>query len=227
MSVSNRIREVAKANSFTIKDLSDRTGVKYRTIQNYLADDRGIGSDFLTALSTQLNVSASWVLTGDGPMYLSAIHPNEGTDIHTKSTASSDFIPIPRLSVEAAAGVGALVDDELQSGFYAFNRSWLERRQLQPSTLSVIAVRGDSMEPKLSDGDLILVDRAQRQIADGISYVIRLGSDLLVKYVQRLGPNTISLISENRRYPPREIDIEAVNGEVEIIGRVVASMHEW
>ncbi len=88
-------------------------------------------------------------------------------------------------------------------------------------------VRGDSMEPKLSDGDLILVDRAQRQIADGIAYVLRLGSDLLVKYVQRIGPNKVSLLSANTFYPPREIDADGLDGEVEIIGRVVASMHEW
>jgi len=120
-----------------------------------------------------------------------------------------------------------LVDEETQTGFYAFNRRWLDRRQLNQKSLAVIAVRGDSMEPKLSDGDLILVDRVQRQIADGIAYVLRLGSDLLVKYVQRIGPDRVSLISENRRYPPREIAAKDTGGDVEIIGRVVASMHEW
>ena len=55
-------------------------------------------------------------------------------------------------------------------------------------------MRGDSMEPRLSEGDLILVDRAQQQISDGIAYVLRLGDDLLVKYVQRLGASTVSLL---------------------------------
>ena len=83
------------------------------------------------------------------------------------------------------------------------------------------------MEPKLSDGDLILVDRSQRQIADGVSYVLRVDTDLLIKYVQRVRPGIISLVSENQRYTPREIDVTGKDGEIDIVGRVVASMHEW
>ncbi|KMW60753.1 putative phage repressor [Candidatus Rhodobacter oscarellae] len=83
------------------------------------------------------------------------------------------------------------------------------------------------MEPKLSDGDLILVDQAQVEIADGITYVIRLGNDLLVKYVQRISPDAVSLLSENNRYPPREISLATIGEDTAIIGRVVASMHEW
>lgn len=93
--------------------------------------------------------------------------------------------------------------------------------------IELIAVRGDSIEPKLSDGDLILVDRAQRQIADGIAYVLRIDTDLLVQNVQRVRPGVIALLSANAHYPPREINAEGLDGEVEIIGRVVASMHEW
>lgn len=151
-----------------------------------------------------------------------------GMENHTNlPTLPPEFIQVPRFAIEASAGSGSLIDDETRTGFYAFNRKWLARRHLSPDTLAVIAVRGDSMEPKLSDGDLILVDRAQRQIADGIAYVLRLGSDLLVKYVQRIGPHTVALLSANTFYPPREIDTAAEGDQVEIIGRVVASMHEW
>lgn len=54
----------------TYKQISEITGVKYRTIQNYLAGDRAIGSEFLAALSEQMGVSATWVLTGEGPMLI-------------------------------------------------------------------------------------------------------------------------------------------------------------
>ena len=82
---------------------------------------------------------------------------------------------------------------------------------------------GRFKEPKLSDGDLILVDRAQRQIA----YALRIDTDLLVKNVQRVRPGVIALFSANALYPPREIDAEGLGGVVGIIGRVVASMQEW
>lgn len=68
LGVPERIREVCEYKSLTIKDLSNRTGVSYRTIQNYIGGDRAVGSEFLTAISTHLGISASWVLTGEGPM---------------------------------------------------------------------------------------------------------------------------------------------------------------
>lgn len=139
----------------------------------------------------------------------------------------NEFAQIPRYQVEASAGCGALVEAEETSGSYAFNLKWLARRGLKPSHLCVISVRGDSMEPRLADGDLILVDRAQRQIADGLAYVMRIDNDLIVKNIQRVRPGVIALLSANTLYPPRELDLENLGPDAEVIGRVVASMQEW
>jgi len=226
MGVGNRIRMGIGSKYPLLKDFCEDVGISDRTLQHYLSEKRGVSTDFLTLMSEQLGVSASWVLTGKGSMFIKEDEQN-GHPTPSGSDVSPDFVPIERFSVEASAGPGALVDEETQTGFYAFNRRWLDRRQLDPGSLAVIAVRGDSMEPKLSDGDLILVDRAQKQIADGIAYVLRMDTDLLVKNVQRVRPGVVALLSANALYPPREIDAEGMDGEVEIIGRVVASMHEW
>lgn len=113
--------------------------------------------------------------------------------------------------------------------YYAFNVQWIKRRHLDQKMLNVIEVRGDSMEPKLAAGDLILIDRAQTEPTDGNTYVVRLGEELVVKNMQRIDRETISLISNNTIYPPRQVravDIGPTE-EVDIVGRVVASMHEW
>lgn len=66
MGVSDRIREAASINNMTLKEFSDRLGISYRTIQNYVSGERGVGSDFLAAAAEQLGVSATWILTGLG-----------------------------------------------------------------------------------------------------------------------------------------------------------------
>lgn len=68
--------------------------------------------------------------------------------------------------------------------------------------LNVIEVRGDSMEPGLTADDLILIDRAQTQPADGNTYVVRLGEELVVKNMQRIVRETIALIRNNTIDPP-------------------------
>jgi transcriptional regulator with XRE-family HTH domain len=59
MGVSDRIREVAERKSLSLKDLASETDTSYRTVQNYVSGERGVGSEFLSALSERLGVSAS------------------------------------------------------------------------------------------------------------------------------------------------------------------------
>lgn len=248
LGVSDRLRYLIQLKNMNIKQFADYVSIPKGTLEKYLNNNRLPSAELLSALHSKMGVSAHWILDEIEPMYLvdaGAMERagvdllregpfwgpgdlgNVGNENPTITQGNPDFVPIPRFAVDAAAGDGALVDEETQTGFYAFNRSWLTKRKLAPDNLAVISVRGDSMEPRLSDGDLILVDQAQVEIADGITYVIRLGNDLLVKYVQRISPDAVSLLSENNRYPPREISLATIGEDTAIIGRVVASMHEW
>ena len=128
----------------------------------------------------------------------------------------ADWIDVPRIGVDAAAGAGALLADERAIGAFRFSAAWLRGQGLEPAMLSAIAVAGDSMEPTLRDGDEILVDRAPRPLRDGV-HVVRAGQSLLVKRLDLGRPGRIALISDNPAYPP----IELAPGEVEVVGRVV------
>jgi len=141
-------------------------------------------------------------------------------------TTPRDFVSIPRFDVAASAGQGALAETEIGTGHYAFNRSWLDRRGLQTDHLAVIAVRGDSMEPELYDQDLILLDRTQKEPRDGDMYVLRYFDELFVKRIQKIPGRRFELRSTNRFYGAIEIKPEETN-DLEFIGKVVASMHEW
>lgn len=127
-----------------------------------------------------------------------------------------DWIEVPRLSLGASAGPGAVPAEEAASDSFRFSRRWLRQQGLDGSNLSAISVEGDSMEPLLRNGDEILVDRAQRPFRDGV-HVVRLGDALLVKRVASVGQGRFALVSDNRAYPPLDVAVE----DIEIIGRVV------
>ena len=156
---------------------------------------------------------------GEGPKYITHDH-------HNFQSKGAAFVPIPRYAVEASAGHGALVQEEDGSGYYAFNRKFLERRGLKPNNLAVISVTGDSMEPDLRDGDLILLDMAQTAPRDRRIYAVRYNADLFVKRVMELPGNRIQLLSLNPHYPPITVGADDLDG-IQIIGRVVNSTHEW
>ncbi len=126
---------------------------------------------------------------------------------------------VPRLSVGASAGAGALTDGESLAGQVGFDPKWLRRLGVHPEKLTLIQVEGDSMAPTLSHGDDIMVDAgaANLPLRDAI-YVIRMDETLLVK---RLAPGIqgrIAILSDNPAYPNWDsVDVR----QVSIIGRVV------
>lgn len=128
---------------------------------------------------------------------------------------------MPSYNVAAAAGYGAPVFGEEPLFCLAFRKYWIDNYVTkQPEKLSVITVKGDSMEGILNHGDNILINHAETEPRDGL-YVLRIGNDLFVKNIQRL-PGRLLVKSANPLYEPFEIDLTADNTDTAIIGRV-----EW
>lgn len=131
---------------------------------------------------------------------------------------------IPLLDVRAAAGNGALVDGENEIDVLAFKKDWI-RRELHVSSdnLRLIYVEGDSMEPDLRAGDIVLLDHTDTSARREGIYVLKMDGALLVKMLQRLPGGIVKVISRNTAYESFSImaaELEAGNGTA-IIGRVV------
>ncbi|MBB4859060.1 phage repressor protein C with HTH and peptisase S24 domain [Novosphingobium chloroacetimidivorans] len=133
-----------------------------------------------------------------------------------KSFDADAWVDIPRLPLEASAGPGTSVEGEDAIGSFRFSPRWLRDQGLQPHRLSAIAVRGDSMEPTLRDGDEILVEASPGTLREGI-HVVRFDGALLVKRLEVRRAGHVALLSDNGAYRP----IECALGDVDVIGRVV------
>lgn len=134
------------------------------------------------------------------------------------------YVAIPLYNgVRAAAGDGALVEHETPDDALVFKEQWV-RMELgaRPQDLYLIRVAGDSMEPTLRSGDVILVDRrAVRPDREGV-YILRMNDMLLVKRLQALPGGVVRVISDNAAFAPFDIKAADVGGsELAIIGRVV------
>lgn len=126
---------------------------------------------------------------------------------------------IPKLSVGASAGPGAIPGRETLAGKIGFDEKWLRKQGLDPSKLSLIQVDGDSMSPTLNHGDDIMVDNraAVAVVRDGI-HVIRLDDVLMVKRLASGPGGRLSVLSDNPAYPGWP-DVDGA--DVTVIGRVV------
>ena len=131
------------------------------------------------------------------------------------------LVQVPILDVDASAGHGALAEMESKCAQFGFEENWLRRLTAsKASSLSIIHVLGDSMEPTLHDGDEVLVDLGdgQSRLRDGI-YVLRMDDALSVKRIA-IEPQgrKISVTSDNPAYPSwNGLDRRNIN----IVGRVL------
>lgn len=134
---------------------------------------------------------------------------------------------LPRLDVEAAAGAGAVVVGERIAEMVAFSAAWLRERHITPRTARILTARGDSMEPTIRDGDLLIVDTAIEAAVDNGIYCVAYNGVLLVKrlFVTRAGGLVISsdnkLAGRDEEIPPHEVPEVHIAGRVMRYGRTI------
>lgn len=196
--------------------------------------------DKLIAMAEGTGTSLIWLATGNGPMevgHMVVSHPdadhvdNLGQVLTVKEHnavhkyphhgKADEFVLVPRYEVAASAGGGAVIHSEQIVDYLSFKSEWIRNGLgLSEKDLALINVKGDSMEPTLSNEDLILVDLRTRKVEDNSVYVLQFNGTLLVKRIQRKLDGSVVVSSDNKMYTP-----ESVRGELleslNVVGRVV------
>ena len=137
-----------------------------------------------------------------------------------KGVFPEEFVFVARYDAEVSAGHGAFLEEDRVRDRLAFKRSWIREMGLQPDKLALVTVKGDSMEPNLFHGDIVLIDLSTPGITvDGI-YVLRTDDGLVVKRLQRMITGDIYIKSDNPAYEVQTVPRDRLD-QVHILGRAV------
>ena len=150
------------------------------------------------------------------------LYDEDGKQAPAVSTPSRrDYVPVPFVNVEADMGGGAVTEGEEEGAPWHFPKAWLrDGLRLRASGLKLIRVRGDSMQPTLEGGDVVMIDTTQTIPNPTGIFVLHDGFGLVAKRLERLAGGeipSVRIISDNTRYSPYERSAE----EIRIVGRVV------
>ncbi|MDC7787325.1 helix-turn-helix transcriptional regulator [Rhodoplanes sp. TEM] len=207
-----RLQELVSGS--TQADFARRAGISQSGLNKILGGgDPSLAT--IIALAKAGRVSLEWLVAG--------VNKLQDTDI------IEDFSFVRRYDVRASAGPGALVPlDDLDgtSRFVAFRTEWLRRIGLNARQAEVLIAVGDSMEPTIRDGDLLLIDRGIDSVVDNGIYVLVLGGMVLVKRIQTRRDGSAVLKSDNQHYddeviPAAELPELRVEGRVRWYGRTI------
>ncbi|WP_165773150.1 helix-turn-helix domain-containing protein [Conservatibacter flavescens] len=73
MNINQRLKEAINSQNMTIKAFSELVDIPYRSLQNYLREERDPNVDALSKICGKANVNLNWLLTGKGDMFVSKI----------------------------------------------------------------------------------------------------------------------------------------------------------
>ena len=136
------------------------------------------------------------------------------------SPADPDLVAIDEIDLRYGLGA-TYVDGPVETQKRVFSRSWLRHfTRSAPDHLFWTAGDGDSMEPTIRSGEIVLIDTAQKivRMSGGI-WAVTIGEMGMIKRVHVPGKSQLQLLSDNGREPPI---IPITDDELQIIGRVVA-----
>jgi phage repressor protein C with HTH and peptisase S24 domain len=143
---------------------------------------------------------------------------------------AEDFVAVTRYAALASAGTGIEnTDDKLEP--VIFRRDWLRGIGVAPSRARLVTAAGRSMEPFIRDGDLVMFDTGKtvppirpsgRSRGHPSIYVLTLGSDTLVKSIDRPSADRLIISSENPDEGGMQVLVgDEIDTDLSIKGKVI------
>lgn len=214
MSPGDRVKYIRESLNLTQESFGKPLGFKWYKVKDLEAGKIKVTHEVAIKIEEKYLFRFEWILTGEGPMKkedrphrIGLVQPDFPAD---------DFVLIRQVNGKISAGNGVMPDDSIDVQA-AFRKDWIKRKGGKPDNMSLIKVAGDSMEPSLLSGDLVLVDHGRNSIAaQGGIYAITIEDEIMIKRVQPAFPDKLLVISDNKQYPTFEIskDKVRVNGKV-------------
>ncbi|MDN4039541.1 S24 family peptidase [Massilia sp. YIM B02443] len=117
----------------------------------------------------------------------SAVDVSEAMRVVSAENDDDGFVQIPMVKLRLSAGItGYQTEPERRDGgTLGMRRTWLERNQYNPTHLIAIYVKGESMEPSLYAGDIVVINTLDTKLVDGAVYAFNYEGEAVVKRLAR------------------------------------------
>lgn len=211
--IAERISEVVGTRN--VASLAAVLGVSPSTIYDWKSGRFLPDLERLGRFADVTETSIQWLIDGSG----------------SRKGAPLGYIPLRKpLWVGDPEGRGGRVGRFVPSDF-AVSEEWINRLAESPKSgmLVLLPATGDAMAPTIRDGDLVLINSADRERRDGIICAIEAGSQLrdskrnelwkaplplLIRRLAQQPDGSFHLICDNLSFPPTKADAQPVFGRV-------------
>lgn len=198
--ISNRIQYAMDKLDLKQTDLVSRTGISKGALSSYISGRYVPKQNNIYLIAKALNVSEAWLMGADVPM--------------SRNVKSKNGITINVLG-RVAAGIPINAITEI------IDTEEISEEMAKTGEYFGLKIRGDSMEPRICDGDVVIVRQQDDAESGDIVIAMVNGDDATCKRLVKYA-SSIALVSLNSKYEPMMFtDKEVIEKPVRVIGKVV------
>lgn len=217
--IGERLRDLRIKAGLKQPELAERCGWDSQSrISQYENNKREPNLSDLDKMAKAMGVSVSDILFGEDEQPTSTgriVAYDNAEELDEK-----DYVFVERHDLKLSAGCGTMAWVVHEKDPIAFRQRFFDARRLNPKHLKALYVRGDSMQPYLTDGDTVMIDTADTTPRDGELYAVCFDDEWYIKRIFKRPGGSLILHSDNTKY--REIEIKPEEmALIHIFGRVV------
>lgn len=192
-----RLRQAMFLTGMRQKDLCERTGFSDSQMSNWHKGRYRPNAEAMAKIAKALGVTVDYLLGKE--------------EISPAKLAEKRIREVPVLG-KVAAGIPVMAQEDIIGTV------------LTDKDVFALRIKGDSMSPRIMDGDLVLVHQ-QNCAEDGDLVIALIEGEATCKVLKKMH-NTITLVPFNPAYAPFIYSGNDAEN-LKILGKVVESRHEW
>ena len=200
--IGERLRSARENKELDQASLARKAGIVTRTLQRWEKGEQVPDGIAITRLARATGVQASWLLTGEGEMYPSPSRPDNVYTLPGSNRRRVKTVDLPLLAAVPAGKVATLFHPDFVDDYVTVD-------DVKDAQAFALKVKGNSMSPRIEDGDVVIVS-PQQEARSGDICVARVNGEDTLKKVKFEG-NYIHLIPLNPEYDPVTVKKRDVN----------------
>lgn len=213
--MKERLSQIVEYYKLSVREFERIIGVSEGVINKTLQRNTGLKAETIQKIVEKFpQISLNWIVLGQGEMFNNSANLDNNIPIAKQTSNPNEGIPL--IPVEAMAGALSCDTTVLE---YECDRYVVP---MFKGADFLIPVKGSSMYPKYSSGDIVACQRVDMNnlfFQWNKVYVIDTNQGALIK---RIKPghdeNHILIVSDNEKYDPFELPYSAIHAVALVIG---------
>jgi repressor LexA len=200
--IGDRMREARENKEFDQSTLADKIGIVTRTLQRWEKGEQIPDGISITKIAKATGVHPQWLLTGEGEMYHSPSRPPNVFALPTANPRREKLVDLPLISAVPAGKVATIFHPDYADDYVTVD-------DIRDPQAFALRVKGNSMSPRIEDGDVVVVSPSA-DVGNGDIAVVRVDGEDTLKKVKFEG-GYVHLIPLNPDFEPVTVKKKDVN----------------